>query len=103
MSTDDGSGWGFAPPPFQPEEALQRLRRDLRDLGLTEREGRFERRGVAIARLAVDAATLQADIVRSPSRNSPQWQSRTLKSSADVRDFAAHLKRQLGAWNDHDD
>jgi hypothetical protein len=47
---------GFAPPPFQPEEALQRLRRELRELGLSEREGVFERRGLAIARARVDGA-----------------------------------------------
>ena len=43
-------GWGFAPPPFKPDEALQRLRRDLREAGLLEREGAFERRGLLIAR-----------------------------------------------------
>ena len=31
--------FGFAPPPFKPDEALQKLRRELRELGLTEREG----------------------------------------------------------------
>ena len=95
--------WGFAPPPFKPEEALQRLRRELRELGLTEREGRFERRGVQIARLAVAADTLGAEVVRRPSRSSPQWSARTLKSSADVRDFTADLKRKLAQWSDTDD
>ena len=33
---------------------------DLRDAGLVEREGRFERRGQQIAKLAVDGATLKA-------------------------------------------
>ena len=103
MSTDESSGWGITPPPFKADEALQRLRRELREMGLTEREGRFERRGMAIARLGVDGDTVQAAIVRAPSRNSPQWQSRALKSGADVRDFATQLKRQLGAWSDHDD
>ncbi len=42
--------FGFAPPPFKADEALQRLKRDLRELGLSEREGVFERRGVAVAR-----------------------------------------------------
>jgi hypothetical protein len=59
--------WGFAPPPFKPDEALQRLRRDLREAGLTEREGRFERRGSAIARTAVVAETIAA-AVKKPSR-----------------------------------
>jgi hypothetical protein len=95
--------WGFAPPPFQPEEALQRLRRDLRDLGLTERAGVFERSGVAIAKAVVSETHIQAAVVRKPSRNSPEWQTRTLKTSAEVRDFTQHLKKQLAQWSDQDD
>lgn len=95
--------WGFAPPPFKPEEALQRLRRDLRDAGLTEREGRFERRGTAIAKVAIDGAVIQAAVVRRPSRSSPEWQAKPLKTSADVRDFVADLKKKLATWSDSDD
>ena len=92
-----------APPPFKPDAALIRLKKDLRELGLAEREGRFERRGVAIARAAVDGATIAAAVVRRPSRSSPEWQPKTLKSDADMRDFVAHVKRQLAAWGDRDD
>ena len=95
--------WGFAPPPFKPDEALQRLRRDLREAGLTEREGVFERRGVRIARLAVDGAVIKAETVKRPSRSSPEWQARALKSGADVRDYVAELKKKLAAWSDSDD
>ncbi|MGI9153003.1 MAG: hypothetical protein ACR2IY_03895 [Rubrivivax sp.] len=100
MSDD---AWGFAPPPFQSDEALQRLRRDLKDLGLTERAGVFERRGVAIARASLSQGHLEAAVVRKPSRNSPEWQPRTLKTSAEVRDFTQHLKKQLAQWSDRDD
>jgi hypothetical protein len=95
--------WGFAPPPFQAEEALQRLRRELRELGLSERAGMFERRGLALARAAVAEGHIAAAVVRKPSRNSPEWQARELKSSADVRDCTQHLKRQLAQWSDRDD
>jgi hypothetical protein len=95
--------WGFAPPPFKPEEALQRLKRDLRDAGLTEREGRFERRGASIAKAAIDGAVIQAAVVRRPSRSSPEWQAKTLKTSAEVRDFVADLKKKLATWSDSDD
>jgi hypothetical protein len=101
MSDDDFAG--FAPPPFKADEALHKLGRELRALGLAEREGRFERRGIAIARAAVDGAVLQAAVVKKPSRNSPEWQPKTLKSSADVRDFVADLKRKLASWSDRDD
>ncbi len=98
--TEDPS---FAPPAFKPDEALQRLKRELRELGLSEREGVFERRGVAIARVRVDGAQLSAAIVKRPSRASPQWQQRTLAGSAAVRDFSADLKKALMQWGDRDD
>lgn len=77
MSDDS---WGFGPPPFRPDEALARLKRDLRDAGLTERGGVFERRGTAIARVAIDGTQIKAETVKQPAR-SPQWQARDLKSS----------------------
>ena len=51
--------WGFAPPPFDPDEALLRLRREWRELGLAEREGAFERRGVKIARARAEPAAVE--------------------------------------------
>jgi hypothetical protein len=98
--TDD---FGFAAPPFEPAEALQRLQRDLRALGLTERAGRFERRGLAIARAAVDGGVIRAARVKRPSRNSPEWMDKVLRSSAETRDFVADLKQQLAQWSDRDD
>ena len=47
---------GFALPPFKADEALQKLKRELRELGLTEREGRFERRGISMAKANVGTA-----------------------------------------------
>ena len=95
--------FGFAPAPFKPGEALQKLQRDLRDLGLTERAGRFERRGTAIARAVIDGATIRAARVRRPSRSSPEWLDKVLRSSADARDFVADLKKQRAQWSDRDD
>ena len=93
----------FAAAPFQPGEALQRLKRDLRALGLVERDGRFERRGLAVARAAEQGATLSAARVKQPRRTGPEWITRVLRSSADVRDFVADLKKQLPLWSDRDD
>ncbi len=94
---------GFSPSPFKPDEALQTLKRELRGLGLTEREGRFERRGTAIARVAIEGDAIRAARVRKPSRSSPEWQDKLLTSSAQAREFVADLKRQLTLWNDLDD
>ncbi len=93
----------FAPPAFKADEALATLRRSLRELGLAERAGTFERRGTAIARAEVDGAQIAAAVVKKPSRNSPEWTRRTLKSGADVHEFSADLKRKLAAWSDADD
>jgi hypothetical protein len=94
---------GFAPPPFKPDEALQRLHRELRGLGLAEREGRFERGGIAIARAKLAGDGIEFAIVKRPSRNSPEWATRSLSSVAAVRDACADLKKKLAAWSDRDD
>jgi len=99
MSDD---GFGFAPPPFKPDEALQRAKRDLRELGLTEREGRFERKSQQIARVAVDGAALKAAVVKRPGRT-PEWSEKVLRNSADLRDFVADLRKKLATWSDRDE
>ena len=95
--------WGIAPPPFQPEQALPGLQRSLRELGLVERQGVFQRGSQAIAKVAVDGAMLAAARVMRPSRTGPEWLGKTLRSAADVRDFVADLKRHLAQWSDRDD
>jgi hypothetical protein len=92
-----------AQPPFQPQEALQRVQRELRAVGLAERAGTYERRGVALARVAVDGDGIRASMVKRPSRNSPEWTHKLLKSNADTRDFVADLKKRLALWGDNDD
>ena len=100
MSAEDV---GFAAPPFKPDEALQRLKRELRDMGLAEREGVFERRGLAVARVRIDGVQLAAALVERPSRAGPRWRMRTLNNSAAARDFSAEVKRALQQWGDRDD
>lgn len=100
MSEED---FGFALPSFKPDEALQRARRDLREMGLSERAGQFERSGVAIAKLVVDGASLKASLVKRPSRSSPEWTHKTLSNSAMLRDWTAELKKKLAGWSDRDE
>ena len=100
MSDD---GFGFALPAFKPDEALQRARRELREMGLAERNGQFERAGLGIAKLALDGATLKASTVKRPSRSSPEWTHKTLSSSTMLRDWTAELKKKLAGWSDRDD
>ena len=97
--------FGFAPPPFHPEQAAQKARREWRDWGLTEREGVFERQGMAFAAidLANDGAALNIRLVNRPSRHSPQWQSHAVKDHAALRQIQAELRKRLSAWTDRDD
>lgn len=89
----------FAPPAFKPDEALVQLKRSLRDLrALAERGAGFELKGQAVVELAVDGSTIRARVAKRPAR-SPEWESRALKSSADVRQFAADVKKRLEAWS----
>ncbi|HSI58749.1 MAG TPA: hypothetical protein VLA16_14415 [Ideonella sp.] len=92
----------FAPPPFKPEEGLQRLQRELRGLGLSERGAQFERRGQALVCAMLEDGVLKAALVRQPART-PEWQRRTLSSSAELRDFVAELKTRLARWGDRDE
>lgn len=102
MDTDPVDGF-FAAPPFKADEALLRLARELRELGLSGREGLFERRGVALARARVEADGLRVARVRRPARSSPEWIEKSVTSSAQLRDFVADLKKQLATWSDRDD
>jgi len=90
----------FAPPPFKPDEALVQLKRTLRELRpLVERGNGFDLQGQRVIELSVDGAALQAGIAKRPAR-SPEWETRTLKNSADVRQLTDEIKRRLGRWSD---
>lgn len=101
MSPDDEQDF-FAPPPFKPEEALLKLRRELRELGLSERAGVFERKDQAIAKAVVEGAVLQLALVKRPART-PEWLSKTVKDHAQLRDFVATVKKNLSVWSDGDE
>jgi hypothetical protein len=93
----------FSAPPFKPDEALLQLRRALRALGgLTERGQQFEWKGRPVVALVADGAQLQARLARRPAV-SPEWESRTLKSGADVRRFGDDVKKRVARWRDADE
>lgn len=99
--------WGFAPPPFQPAAAFERLRRGLREAGLSERGGVWEARGgLAVARLSpppASATTLEVARVTRLQRGGADWRSRTLRHDADLRQFLDELRRLLAGARDGDD
>ncbi len=93
----------FALPPFRAADALATLKRQLRDLKLTEREGAFELRAQPLVQLALEnEASIRVRIAKRPAR-SPEWETRLLCSHADLRKFADELKQRLARWNDRDE
>ena len=102
----DDLGDFFSPPAFKPDEALVGLRRQLRDLRvLAERlvDGKpgFELKGKRVAEFTTNADSIAARLVKRPAV-SPEWETYTLRNSADVRKFLDDIKKRLARWTDED-
>ena len=93
--------FGFAPPPFKPEQALVTLRRALRDLGLAERGPGFELRGKRVLELAVEGETIRARLARRLMLT-PEWDSQVLEGAADTRKLLDEVKKRLARWERED-
>lgn len=89
---------GFAPPPFKPEDAMQQIKRALRDLKLVERGNGFEQRGKRVIELRPEATQIGARIARKPSLT-PEWDAAAVKSAADQRKLIDELKKRLTRWD----
>jgi hypothetical protein len=93
--------FGFAPPPFKPDEALLQIRRSLRDLKLAERGNGFELRGKRVVELAVEGAQISAKLARRLMMT-PQWDTQAVKSAADQRKLVDEVKKRLARWEQED-
>ncbi|HEX6361925.1 MAG TPA: hypothetical protein VFZ93_03155 [Albitalea sp.] len=90
----------LAPPPFKPAEALQQLKRTLRDLRpLAERGEGFELHGLSVVELKADAGTIAVKLARRPART-PDWDRFVLKNNADVRKCVDEVKKRLARWTE---
>lgn len=89
----------FAPPPFNPADALTPLKRQMRDLRLAERGTAFELKGKSVVELKATPDAIEARLAKSLART-PEWTTHTLRSSPDVRRFAELVKQQLARWGD---
>ncbi|MES2959981.1 MAG: hypothetical protein V4792_17465 [Pseudomonadota bacterium] len=96
MSSPD-DGFGFAPPPYKPDEALVALKRQLRDLKLAERGNGYEQRGKRVVELAVDGDAIQARLARRLALT-PEWDRFNLRSAAEQRKLVDELKKRLARW-----
>ncbi len=97
---DDDLG-GFAPPPFKAADALLVVKRNLRDLKLTERDNGFELRGKRVVELTADATTITARLARKLALT-PQWDTLLVKSATDQRKLVDDVKRRLARWDQED-
>ena len=94
MSSDD---FGFAPPPFNADNALVTIKRTLRDLKLAERGNAFEMRGKRVVELAIDGGAINAKLARRLMLT-PEWDRITVKSAADQRKLLDDVKKRLSKW-----
>jgi hypothetical protein len=90
--------FGFAPPPFKPDEALVQLKRSLRDLKLAERGNGYDLRGKRVVELAVDGTQINVQLARRLMLT-PQWDSQLIKSAADQRKLVDEVKKRLARWD----
>jgi hypothetical protein len=95
MSDDD---FGFAPPPFKPDEVLQQLKRTLRDMKLAERGHGFELRGKRVCELLVEGDTIAARTARKLALT-PEWDRQSIGSADAQRKWITELKKRLERWD----
>jgi len=89
---------GFAPPPFKPEDALQQIKRALRDLKLAERDNGFEQRGKRVVELKPEATQISARLARKLALT-PEWDTLTVRSATDQRRLLEEVKKRLARWD----
>jgi hypothetical protein len=94
MSSDD---LGFAPPPFNADNALVAIKRALRDMKLAERGNAYEMRGKRVVELAVEGGAINAKLARRLMLT-PEWDRTVVKSAADQRKLLDDVKKRLGKW-----
>jgi hypothetical protein len=89
--------FGFAPPPFNAENALVQLKRSLRDLKLAERGNAYELRGKRVVELQVDGAAIAVRLARKLALTA-EWDKIVIKAAAEQRKFVDDVKRRLERW-----
>jgi hypothetical protein len=93
----DEADFGFAPPPFNAEQALLQLKRSLRDLKLAERGIGFELRGKRVAEFEADGAVIRGRLARRLALT-PEWDRVEIKSAAEQRKCVDDLKKRIERW-----
>ena len=95
MSEESG---GFAPPPFNADNALISIKRALRDMKLAERGNVYEMRGKRVVDLSVEGTSINAKLARRLMLT-PEWDRLAVKSAADQRKLLDEVKKRLSKWD----
>ena len=98
----DAQGTGFAAPPFKPEEALQQIKRALRDMKLNERGNGFDVRGKRVLELLPDATHTAGHITARIARKlalTPEWDTQKIATTTDQRKLLDEVKKRLARWD----
>ena len=99
MSDDDLGG--FAPPPFKAADALAQIKRNLRDLKLTERSKGFDWRGKPVLELTLEDTQIHVRIARKLALT-PEWERLLVNSASSQRKLLDDIKRRLERWERED-
>jgi hypothetical protein len=97
---NDESG-GFAPPPFNADNALVAIKRALRDMKLAERGNAYELRGKRVVELAVEGAKVNAKLARRLMLT-PEWDRVTVASTTEQRKLLDEVKKRLAKWENEE-
>ena len=93
--------FGLAAPPFDAANALQQLKRALRDLRLAERGNGFELRGKRVAELQLDEGALLTRLARKLALT-PEFDRGRIASTPEQRRWLDELKKRLERWERED-
>jgi hypothetical protein len=100
VSPDDDLG-GFAPPPFNADNALVAIKRALRDMKLAERGNAYELRGKRVVELAVESTKVTAKLARRLMLT-PEWDRVTVASATEQRKLLDEVKKRLARWENEE-
>jgi hypothetical protein len=92
----------FAQPAWNMREQLLNLKRQLRDLKLTERGEQFEFNAKVVVKLAVNGDAIHAQLAKSPAIQ-PQWDSFAINSAPGMRRLTDEAKKRVQRWTEGQD
>ncbi len=98
MSDED---YSINTPLFNADNALEQIKRALRDMKLGARGNGFELRGKAVVQLSAEAGSVSVKLARKLAFT-PEWDTVTVKTSAEQRKLLDEMKKRLARWTAED-